>query len=75
MLTADGRKEEGGFMANPSVNKRLKERNRQERQREKAEKKAQRKIEKADRPPGEAGVDPDIAHIVPGPQPLPEPEE
>lgn len=59
-------------MANPSINKRIKERQRQERQREKAAKREQRKLEKADRPPVEAGVDPDIAHIVPGPQPLPE---
>lgn len=59
-------------MANPSINKRIKERQRQERQREKAAKREQRKVEKADRPASEAGVDPDIAHIVPGPQPLPE---
>lgn len=61
-------------MSNPSVNKRLKERNRQEKQREKAEKKAQRKAEKVDRPT-EAGVDPDIAHIIPGPQPIPEEDQ
>ena len=57
-------------MANPSMNKRLKERQRQEKQREKAAKRMERKAEKADRPTGEAGVDPDIAHIVPGPQPV-----
>ena len=57
-------------MANPSMNKRLKERQRQEKQREKAAKRMERKAEKVDRPAGEAGVDPDIAHIVPGPQPV-----
>ena len=41
-------------------------------QREKAAKRAERKNEKVDRPPTEAGVDPDIAHIIPGPQPIPE---
>ncbi len=59
-------------MGNPSINKRLKERQRQERQREKAAKREQRKLQKADRPPAEPGVDPDIAHIVPGPQPIAE---
>lgn len=61
-------------MSNPSVTKRQKERARAEKQREKAMKKQQRKYEK-DRAPGEEnppGVDPDIAHIVPGPQPPPE---
>lgn len=50
--------------------KRQKERARQEKQRLKAEKRAQRK---ADREPTDAalGEDPDIAGIVPGPQPLP----
>lgn len=59
-------------MANPSMNKRLKERQRQEKQREKAAKRMERKAEKADRPTAEGGVDPDIAHIVPGPQPISE---
>lgn len=62
-------------MANPSMNKRLKERQRQEKQREKATKRQDRATEKANRPPGEQGVDPDIAHIVPGPQPIEEEEE
>ena len=50
--------------------KRQKEIARQERAREKAQKRAERKEtkEKLDRA---AGVDPDIAGIVPGPQPLP----
>jgi hypothetical protein len=59
-------------MGNPSINKRLKERQRQERQREKAAKREQRKLEKAARPRADSGVDPDIAHIVPGPQPIAE---
>jgi len=57
-------------MSNPSINKRLKERQRQEKQREKAAKRIERKNDKVERGPGEAGVDPDIAHIVPGPQPI-----
>jgi len=49
--------------------KRQKERARQEKQRLKAEKRQQRKT---DRDPNEVtvGEDPDIAGIVPGPQPL-----
>ena len=54
---------------NPSLNKRQKERERQERQRAKAEKKKARREEKAARVPGTEGEDPDIAGIVPGPQP------
>ncbi len=52
----------------PSIKKREKERNRKERQEEKAAKRKERK----ERPPGEVsatGEDPDIAGIVPGPQP------
>jgi hypothetical protein len=56
-------------LSNPSVNKRQKERNRQDRQREKEAKRAQRKRERAERGPATPGVDPDIAGIVPGPQP------
>ena len=58
---------------NPSLQKRQKERERQERQRAKAEKKRQRKEEKASQLPNTTGEDPDIAGIVPGPQP-PQPE-
>ncbi len=53
--------------------KRQKEQARLEKRKEKEAQRAQRKAEKADRParqPGES--DPDIAHIVPGPQPIPE---
>jgi hypothetical protein len=59
-------------LSNPSVNKRQKERNRQDKQREKEAKRQERRQEKARRGPTEGGVDPDIAHIVPGPQPIPE---
>ncbi len=60
-------------MGHPSINKRQKERARQERQKEKEAKREDRKREKANKPataPG--GEDPDIAGIVPGPQPPPE---
>jgi hypothetical protein len=52
----------------PSVNKRRKEEARKERQRNKAQRRAERAAEKANRvvDPSE---DPDIAGIVPGPQP------
>ena len=59
-------------MSNPSIQKRQKERARQEQARLKAEKRKARKDEKASRAPAEDGVDPDIAGIVPGPQPPPE---
>jgi hypothetical protein len=50
--------------------KRQKELARQERQRNKSEKRAQRRQDK-EKPQLMGGVDPDIAGIVPGPQPLP----
>jgi len=50
--------------------KRQKELARQERQRNKSEKRAQRRTEKG-KPQMASGEDPDIAGIVPGPQPLP----
>lgn len=59
---------------NPSLQKRQKERQRQEKQREKAEKKKQRREDKATLPPLANGEDPDIAGIVPGPQPVLEEE-
>jgi hypothetical protein len=52
--------------------KRQRERAKQEKRREKAEKKAQRRAEKDNGDDLPRGVDPDIAGIVPGPQPLPE---
>jgi hypothetical protein len=59
------------FMQRPGATKRQKELARAEKQREKAAKREQRKTEKDSRPEaGTAdGVDPDIAGIVPGPQP------
>jgi hypothetical protein len=59
-------------LSNPSVNKRLKERNRQDRQKEKEARREQRKQEKGQRPTTPGGEDPDIAGIVPGPQPIPD---
>ena len=56
-------------MSNPSVMKRQKELRRQEKQRDKLAKKEERKRERANRSPTEAGDDPDLAGIVPGPQP------
>ncbi len=57
---------------NPFFTKRKKEQAKQEKQRRKEERKALREREKEQR--GEGGVeeDPDIAGIVPGPQPPPE---
>ena len=52
--------------------KRLKEKNRQDKRHDKDAKREQRKHEKANAPPGVEGEDPDIAGIVPGPQPIPE---
>lgn len=49
--------------------KRRKEIARKERQKQKAERREIRDRERAERPPSEAGEDPDIAGIVPGPQP------
>ena len=55
---------------NPGATKRQKEAARRDYQRRKEEKKEQRKREKAERPPLAPGEDPDIAGIVPGPQPI-----
>jgi hypothetical protein len=55
----------------PSVNKRLREANKKEKQAAKAERRAQRAEEKKLKPADAAKDDPDIAGIVPGPQPLP----
>jgi hypothetical protein len=62
-----GQKLEGRM--NPSINKRQKERDRQERQRAKAELRKQRREAKNSKAPSAQGEDPDIAGIVPGPQP------
>jgi hypothetical protein len=54
---------------NPSIHKRQKERDRQEHQRAKAELRRQRREGKTSKAPTAPGEDPDIAGIVPGPQP------
>ncbi len=58
----------------PGATKRQKEAARRDRNRLKEAKREQRKREKAEQPaqPASPGEDPDIAGIVPGPQPLPE---
>ena len=56
-------------MQQPRSNKRAKELARLEKRREKDERREQRKKEKDERPETADGVDPDIAGIVPGPQP------
>jgi hypothetical protein len=54
---------------NPGATKRQKEAARREYQQKKNEKKEQRKREKEQRGPLAPGEDPDIAGIIPGPQP------
>jgi hypothetical protein len=54
---------------NPGALKRQKELARLEKQREKQAERQKRREEKKTRAPGEADIDPDIAGIVPGPQP------
>jgi hypothetical protein len=58
--------------SNTTFQKRQKERARLDKQREKDAKRKERRDQPATRPVGEAGVDPDIAGIIPGPQPIPE---
>jgi hypothetical protein len=53
----------------PSQQKRHKERARQEKQKMKAEKRLEAKTRHANTDPSNPGEDPDIAGIVPGPQP------
>jgi hypothetical protein len=55
----------------PSVNKRLREAQKKEKQVAKAERRAQRAEEKKLKGQTSSAEDPDIAGIVPGPQPLP----
>ncbi len=59
-------------MSNPSLQKRQKERQRQDRQKEKEAKRLQRLKDKPARTVGVDGEDPDIAGIIPGPQPIPD---
>ncbi len=58
-------------MSSTSFLKRQKERQRQEKQRDKNAKKEDRAKNKPDKPAVEGGEDPDIAGIIPGPQPIP----
>lgn len=51
--------------------KRARERARQERQQEKLRRRDEAKLRRANAPAGATGEDPDIAGIVPGPQPRP----
>jgi hypothetical protein len=55
-----------------TFNKRQKEKSRQEKQRDKEQKRQLRRDDKGPKPEGAPGEDPDIAGIIPGPQPLPE---
>ncbi len=60
-------------MSYPGLSKRQKELTRLERKKTKDAERLERKKEKASRPSVDPnGEDPDIAGIVPGPQPLPE---
>lgn len=61
--------------SNPSVHKRQREMEQKERQHEKAELRKQRREARIHRTDGPPGVDPDIAGIVPGPQPTMEVED
>lgn len=55
----------------PTQNKRARERARQEKQQQKAARRLEAKARKAASPGGRGDEDPDIAGIVPGPQPSP----
>jgi hypothetical protein len=57
-------------MAGPGFLKRQKELKREEKAQQKSQRRDERERAKADRPKREAGEDPDIAGIVPGPQPI-----
>lgn len=55
----------------PTLEKRAKERARQEKRKQKDERRATAKVTKANSPRGVGDEDPDLAGIVPGPQPIP----
>jgi hypothetical protein len=55
----------------PTQNKRARERARQEKQQQKTARRMETKSRRATRPAAADGEDPDIAGIVPGPQPSP----
>jgi hypothetical protein len=63
------------FPGKPSITKRQKELARREKAQEKLERRAQRQAAREQRKPDPNAEDPDIAGIVPGPQPAPEDEE
>ncbi|HLU67003.1 MAG TPA: hypothetical protein VKZ63_12045 [Kofleriaceae bacterium] len=58
--------------SNQTFKKRERERARLEKRREKERRREERKHERDSRPAPAAGEDPDIAGIIPGPQPIPE---
>ena len=60
-----------GKNARPTISKREKEKARQQRQKDKDARRNEAKERRANTPPRPDGEDPDIAGIVPGPQPLP----
>jgi hypothetical protein len=60
-----------GGKSRTSGTKRQKEQARQQRRQVKEARREQRAAEKGTRPEGDGGEDPDIAGIVPGPQPHP----
>jgi hypothetical protein len=55
----------------PTLEKRARERAKQEKRKQKEERRAQAKADKVTQPRGAGVEDPDIAGIVPGPQPSP----
>lgn len=57
--------------ARPTQNKRERERAKQEKQKQKTARRAEAKARRATTAPRAPGEDPDIAGIVPGPQPSP----
>jgi hypothetical protein len=61
--------------SNTTFQKRQKERARLDKQRDKSEKKKLRREQPSTHGTCEPGVDPDIAGIVPGPQPIPEDQQ
>ncbi len=60
-----------GSKDRPSFSKRQKEQARQAARKKKDERRELRKSERNDRPKDDLHEDPDIAGIVPGPQPMP----
>lgn len=57
--------------AKVSQQKRSRERAKQEKRQQKAERRAQSAVRRSEKPAGPGGEDPDLAGIVPGPQPSP----